>query len=607
MYPVMLQLLGRSVLVVGGGEVALRKVEGLLAEGARPTVIAPEAVATLEAHATRGAIELRRRAYQAGDVRGFALVFAATDDREVNVRVHDDACAEGLWVNVADVPDLCTFHLPARIRRGAMQVAVGSDGGAPFVVRRLRQMLERRLGPEWSEWMEAARHFRKAVRGRDLPPAAAERLYDRFFRESVDVERLRARVPRAEEIDGWLARAGGVESAVRPPPVRALHPGPWAGAARGPRVGLVSLVGGGPGDPGLLTVRARQRLLAADAVVYDRLAEGALPPDLPDRVELHSVGKEAGRHPVPQEEINALLVRLASSGKRTVRLKGGDPLVFGRGAEEADALRSAGIPFEIVPGVTAALGATAAAGIPVTHRGEAVRLTIVTAHEAAKRGGPQVRWEELARDPHATLVGYMGVASLPEIAAQLQRSGMPASTPAALVSRGTTAGQRVIVSTIARLHEAGLAAGIRPPAIFVVGPTVRKAASLDWFVSRPLAGERLGLFAGSDGVAATLDVAGAEVVEVPRPLGPAARVVLAAAPMSGFVLRSAAEVEAIDEELGTPGLEPQPRAVCLGRAAADRARALGWVRVEELAEGAAPEELVAVLATRGPSLDAQEA
>jgi uroporphyrin-III C-methyltransferase/precorrin-2 dehydrogenase/sirohydrochlorin ferrochelatase len=593
----MLDLRGRPVLVVGGGEVALRKVEGLLAEGARPTVVAPEVAPGIEALAGRGEIELWRRRHQPGDARGFALVFAATDDREVNVRVHDEARAEGLWVNVADVPDLCTFHLPARIRRGAMQVAVASDGGAPFVVRRLRQVLERRLGHEWSEWMEAARRFRQAVRALALPHAAAERLYDRFFRESVDVERLRARVPGAEELEGWLARAGGAESAARPSPVRALHPGPWASPARGPRVGLVSLVGSGPGDPGLLTVRARQRLLAADAVVYDRLAAGALPPDLPERIELHCVGKEAGHHPVPQEEINALLVRLATSGKRTVRLKGGDPFVFGRGGEEAEALRKAGVPFEIVPGVTAALGATACAGIPVTHRGESVRLTLVTAHESAKRGGPQVRWADLARDPHATLVGYMGVSSLPEVAARLLEAGMDGSTPAALVSQGTTAGQRVVVSTIARLHEAGLAAGIRPPAIFVVGPTVRRAGALDWFMSRPLAGERLGLFAGQGGLAPALDLAGAEVVEAPRPFGGAARVAIGAAPLTGFILRGPDEVEALEEERGIPGLDAEVRALCVGRAAADRARALGWTNLDEIAAGTSSEEIVEAIAS----------
>ncbi|HEY6105169.1 MAG TPA: uroporphyrinogen-III C-methyltransferase, partial [Anaeromyxobacteraceae bacterium] len=394
MYPVTLGLRGRPVLVVGGGEVALRKVEGLLAEGARLTVIAPEAVPAVEDLARLGTIELRRRPHRAGDSAGFTLVFAATDDRAVNARVFEEARDAGIWVNVADDPELCTFHLPARVERGALQLAIASGGGAPFVARRLRQMLERRFGPEWSEWMEAAARFRQAVRAAGLPRAAMERRYDAFFAATVDAERLRARVPRAAELGAWLAPRGDEAPG---PAARTRSAGGAAallpfvargGAAPGLRPGLVSLVGAGPGDPGLLTVRARRRLLSAEAIVYDRLAAAALPCDLSEGVELHCVGKEAGHHPVPQEEIDALLVRLALAGKRTVRLKGGDPFVFGRGGEEAEALRSAGVPYEVVPGVTAALGATACAGIPVTHRGESVRLTLVTAHESAKGDGP---------------------------------------------------------------------------------------------------------------------------------------------------------------------------------------------------------------------------
>jgi uroporphyrin-III C-methyltransferase/precorrin-2 dehydrogenase/sirohydrochlorin ferrochelatase len=601
----MLSLRDRPVLVVGAGEVALRKVEGLLAEGARLTVIAPQPLPAVEELAGRGAVELRRRCHRPGDVAGFALVFAATDDREVNARVFAEARRAGIWVNVADDPEYCTFHLPARVQRGALQLAVASDGGAPFVVRRLRQMLERRLGPEWSEWMEAASRFRQAVRALGTSRAAMERRYDAFFTASVDVERLRARVPGAAELAGWLAprgdeAAGAADRASAAGAVGALVPfAPRVRPASGPEPGLVSLVGAGPGDPGLLTVRARQRLLSAHAIVYDRLAAAALPCNLAGEVELHCVGKEAGHHPVPQAEINALLVRLALAGKRTVRLKGGDPFVFGRGAEEAEALRHAGVPYEVVPGVTASIGATAYAGIPVTHRGESVRLTLVTAHESAKGNGPQVRWDLLAQDRHATLVGYMGVSSLPEVAARLVAAGMPATTPAALVAQGTTASQRTVVSTIAGLHAAGVAAGVRPPAIFVVGPTVRHAAALDWFASRPLSGERLGVFAPAAELGPALDVAGADLVEMPRPLTPAARVVIGAVPLSGWLLRSAQEVEALEEERAVPGWHAEVRAWCLGPSAAERAHALGWRHVVELAEGAGPEAVVAAIADRG--------
>jgi uroporphyrin-III C-methyltransferase/precorrin-2 dehydrogenase/sirohydrochlorin ferrochelatase len=597
----MLSLRDRPVLVVGGGEVALRKIEGLLAQGARVTVVAPEPAPDVDALARQGAVELRRRGHQAGDVAGFVLVFAATDDREVNGRVCAEAREAGIWVNVADDPEFCTFHLPARVQRGAMQLAVASDGGAPFVVRRLRQMLERRFGAEWSEWMEAARRFRQAVRVLGLSHAEMERRYDAFFAGTVDVDRMRARVPTTVELAGWLTPRDDEASVAR----RSAEAGaallPFArrvGLVAGPPAGLVSLIGGGPGDPGLLTVRARQRLLAADAIVYDRLAATALPCDLRSEVALHCVGKEAGHHSVPQEEINALLVRLALEGKRTVRLKGGDPFVFGRGGEEAEALRSAGIPYEVVPGVTAGIGATACAGIPVTHRGESVRVTFVTAHESAKGNGPQVRWDLLAQDENATLVGYMGVANLPEIAEKLIAAGMPANTAAALVAQGTTASQRTVVSTIGGLHAAGVAAGIRPPAIFVIGPTVRHAAALEWFGRRPLSGERVGIFAPSVELGSALDMAGADVVEMPRPLTPASRVVLAAAPLTGWLLRSPEEVEALEEERGIAGWEAEARACCLGTDTAERAQALGWRNIVPIARGAGPEVVVAAIAER---------
>jgi uroporphyrin-III C-methyltransferase/precorrin-2 dehydrogenase/sirohydrochlorin ferrochelatase len=603
MYPVMLSVRERRVLVVGGGEVALRKIEGLLAEGARLTVVAPDVVPAIEELAGRGAFELRRRPYASGDAAGFTLVFAATDDRTVNERVHTEARDLGIWVNVADVPDLCTFHLPARVHRGALQLAVASDGGAPFVVRRLRQMLERRFGAEWSEWMDAAARFRQAIRGMRLPRAAAERRYDEFFSSTVDAERLQARVPTAAELEGWLApRADEAEEPAHPPASEGdVLPFPTRPtSAAGPQPGLVSLVGGGPGDPGLLTVKARKRLMAADAIVYDRLAAAALPCDLSADVELHCVGKEAGRHSVPQEEINALLVRLSLAGKRTVRLKGGDPFVFGRGSEEAEALRSVGLPYEVIPGVTAAIGATAYAGIPATHRGESVRLTLVTAHESAKGDGPQVRWDLLAQDPNATLVGYMGVANLPEVVEKLLAAGMPANTPAALVSRGTTSSQRTVVSILSGLCAAGAAAKVRPPAIFVIGPTVRHAGTLNWFTSRPLSGKRLGIFAPAGELSAALDLAGADVLETPRPLTPAARVVLETAAPDCWILRSPEEVEALEDERALPSWNPEIRACCVGAAAAERARARGWRRVVELSSMSEVAAIIAAVAGQSP-------
>ena len=329
MFPVWLSLKGRRCLVVGGGPVGLRKVLGLLDAEAQVVVVSPDVVPELTAMADAGRLVLEKRAYRGGEAaEGYALVFAATSSREVNRRVSDDAEAANVFANVADDPELCTFYLPGRVRRGPLEVAVASGGEAPFLLRRLRQALEQKLGPEWAEWARCAGRFRAAVREAALTPTEQETCFDQYVAGTLDGSRFTVRVPSAGEMRQWLAtdeRDG--ESAPLPD-----------AASTGVAPGLVSLVGAGPGCPGLLTLRGRERTLAADAIVYDRLAAGALPTDVPERVELHGVGKEAGRHPVPQEQINDLLVSLAKAGKRVVRFKGGDPYVFGRGSEEAEAL-----------------------------------------------------------------------------------------------------------------------------------------------------------------------------------------------------------------------------------------------------------------------------
>ncbi len=581
MYPVMLDVRGRKCLVVGGGGVALRKVQGLVEEGAHVTVVAPNVVEALRDMARAGEITLESRAYAGDASNGWLLIFAATDDRAVNAEVFQQAEALGVWCNVADDPELCSFHLPARVRRGPLQLAVASAGEAPFVVSRLRRLFERRLGQEWAEWVDAAARFRREVRTLGLDSSAENELFDLFFDATVDHDRLTARVPTSGEEQAWLQRPVDHHAVPEPTDNRPHVPG-----CRGRGLAtMVSLVGAGPGCPGLLTLRGRQRLAEADAVVFDRLASSALPCDLPAEVELHAVGKVAGNHPMPQEEINALLVRLAREGKRVVRLKGGDPYVFGRGGEEAEVLASEGIPFEVVPGVTSGVAALAWAGIPATHRREAVRLTLLTAHETAKSGGPQVRWELLAADEHATLVGYMGLTALPNVVGALLEAGMSPSTPAAMVQQGTTARQRRVIATLEELPAAVERAGIEPPALFAIGPTVRHAERLDWYGSLPLSGERLVMAASSGRLAALLESAGADVVLLPSPVTPAARVVMASLPLSGCVVRDRAEVDWLDRERENPGWGSDVRAWCLGDEAASRARERGWRRIVSLDEG----------------------
>jgi uroporphyrinogen III methyltransferase/synthase len=331
-------------------------------------------------------------------------------------------------------------------------------------------------------------------------------------------------------------------------------------------------------------------------VVYDRLAASVLPCDLPASTEIHSVGKEARHHPVTQEDINALLLRLAGEGKRVVRLKGGDPYVFGRGGEEAEALVEAGIPFEVVPAVTAGVAVPAYAGIPVTHRRETVRVTLVTAHEAVKSGGPQVRWDLLARDPHATLLGYMGVTSLPNVVEKLLAAGMAPQTPAALIERGTTPAQRIAAGTVAELPRLAATRKIRPPALFVIGPTVQHMARLNWLEQLPLFGERLLFGAPVGKMGEALARQGAEILEVPLPLRPAARIALGAGPLTGCVLRDPDEVDALDEERDGPGWSSETTAWCLCPRTAARARSLGWPRIVELPDGSDGAALAQALA-----------
>ena len=294
MYQLFLSLRKKRCLVVGGGGVALRKVEGLLGEEARVTIIAKDVIPALAVLAKKQEILLEQRAYCAGDASQFSLVFAATNDRQVNRQVSLDCEKIGIWVNVVDDPELCSFYLPARVNRGALQLAVASSGGAPFAVRRIRQLLERRLGPEWGEWIDAAARFRKSVRNKGLSVEERERCYEQFFQSTVDGERLTARVPSEEEMSTWqkaLALISGDPTLPIQEGVSASPPGEQRG--------FVSLVGGGPGDAGLLTVRGFQRLLRAQAVVYDHLAATVLPGHLGKEVELHCVGKRAGFHPVP--------------------------------------------------------------------------------------------------------------------------------------------------------------------------------------------------------------------------------------------------------------------------------------------------------------------
>lgn len=570
MYPITLDVRGQRCLVVGAGTVALRKIRGLLAEGAQVTVVAPDAIEPVLLLAHEGAIALHRRAFVESDIEGCRLAFVATGARAVDEAVARAAKQRGIWINVADVPDLCDFHLPSVVRRGDLHLTIASAGKAPFATRRMRQLLERKLGPEWGDWIEAAHRFRRQVQARGLSAAAADVAYDKFMAETVDAETLAVRVPAAGEAEAWIDARPSAKTSL----------------------GMVSLVGAGPGNPGLLTVAGLDRVRHADVVVYDRLAMPAIPLDLSDEVELCFVGKQPGHHPVPQAEIEMLLVRLAREGKRVVRLKGGDPFVFARGGEEALALKAAGIPCEVVPGITAGIAAPAAAGIPVTFRGQAVRLTFITAHE---EGTPQARWDLLANDAQATLVGYMGVSNLADVSSALIEAGMPSDTPAALVAQGTRAGQRLVRASVAELAKKAESEGIVPPAIFVIGKVAAYADELASWLGGSLRGARIAMFAPAMKLGELLRGAGAELLVVPTPMTKAARLVLGCMPHPTWIVRSTAELDILARERVQGAVFAEGLVVCASEHLARSAREMGSGNVAVVDFSLAEDDLVVQL------------
>lgn len=466
-YPLLLDLAGRPCAVVGGGAIAEGKVEPLVAAGARVTVIAPVLGPGLAAQHRAGRFAHVARAYQPGDLAGSFLVIAATGDPEVNHAVHAEATAAGALINVVDDVPYCQFILPSILRRGDLTVAVSTAGYAPALAVRVRERLERELGDEYGRFLELAAELRAPL-ARAVPDFQERKAIWYRLVDSDVLPLLRARQEararaRVTEITGVrLGEPVLDHNNVNHDHNNVNHPG------------TVCLVGAGPGDPKLITACGLELLRRADVVVYDRLVSPALLEEAPADAERVYVGKAPGGHCVPQDGINALLVREAQLGKTVVRLKGGDPYVFGRGAEEALACVEAGVAVEVVPGVSSVLGATASAGIPVTARGHAGGFAVIAAHRADERDDHD--WAALARMD--TLVVLMGVERLSHVVARLLGHGRAPDTPAAIVENGTLPSERVSVSTLGGLVGAAEAAGVRPPALIVIGEVVRLQSAL---------------------------------------------------------------------------------------------------------------------------------
>ena len=473
-FPLALEITGRRCVVVGSGLVAEGKVRALLDAGAAVVLIAEEISAGLAELARRGEVELVERAYRRGDLAGALLVFT-TGDRSQNAAVFAEAEATNVLCNAHQDSAHCHFASPTVTRRGDLVVAVSTGGRAPTLAGHVRDALSAGLPDEIGALIDLVAE----IRSENIAPAdTAER--GRLWRAALDHDVLGLLGSGQWEAARRLLRgvlaggsAAGPAGAMPVPPTVAAPPAeeePVGG-------GWVSIVGAGPGDPDLITVRGRAALDRADVVVHDRLVH----PDLVAGRVAVDVGKEPGRHPLPQDGINALLVALARQGKRVVRLKGGDPFLFGRGSEEAEALAAARVPFDIVPAPTSALAALAYAGIPATDRRAASSVAIVTGHSA---DGRAVDWDRVANATD-TLVVLMGLGRLSDIVDRLVAAGRPPATPAAVVSRGTLPDQRVVGAELARLPAVVAAAGLPGPALLVIGEVVRLSERIAWFGVEP--------------------------------------------------------------------------------------------------------------------------
>ncbi|WP_176508844.1 MULTISPECIES: siroheme synthase CysG [Pseudomonas] len=453
--PLFHKLQGGRVLVVGGGEIALRKARLLADAGAALRVVAPDIDGQLAALAREGGGEVLVRGYQAGDLVGCRLVIAATDDPGLNAQVSADAQALSLPVNVVDAPALCTVIFPAIVDRSPLVIAVSSGGDAPVLARLIRAKLEAWIPSAYGELAGLAARFRHKVKS--LYPDVNQRrgFWETVFQGPIAERQLAGQGAEAERL---------LQAMVEGAPVQ--------------QGGEVYLVGAGPGDPDLLTFRALRLMQQADVVLYDRLVAPAIIEMCRRDAERIYVGKRRADHSVPQDQINRLLVDLAQQGKRVLRLKGGDPFIFGRGGEEIEELAEHGIPFQVVPGITAASGCSAYGGIPLTHRDYAQSVRFVTGH--LKDGTSNLPWHDLVA-PAQTLVFYMGLVGLPTICAELIRHGRAASTPAALVQQGTTRNQRVFTGTLADLPELVARHEVHAPTLVIVGEVVQLRDKLAWF------------------------------------------------------------------------------------------------------------------------------
>ncbi|MDY7219571.1 siroheme synthase CysG [Denitrificimonas sp. JX-1] len=453
--PLFHKLRGRNVLLVGGGRLALRKAQVLLESGARVRVVAPSISVELQERVVRQQGECLWRAYQSEDMRGCSLVLAVTDQMSVNTKVAEQAQEQGIPVYAVGLPCLSSIIFPTIVDRSPLIVAVSTVGQAPVLARLVRAKIETLLPANYGHLAKLAARFRDQVKAW-LPQVQPRRVFwEDVFQGQVAEHVFAGRAQKAEQLL-----------------VDKIH------SASTQICGEVYLVGAGPGDPDLLTFKALRLMQQADVVLYDRLVSPAILALCRRDADRMYVGKQASEHSVPQEQINQRLVELAKQGRRVVRLKGGDPFIFGRGGEEIAELAAQHIPFQVVPGITAASGCSTYAGIPLTHRDYAQSVRFVTGHTIGNE--LDLPWLELAV-PLQTVVFYMGLGRLSNICQQLMAHGRSSDTPIALIERGTTPEQRVFTGTLADIEQRMEGQAVQSPSLIIVGEVVHLHGSLQWF------------------------------------------------------------------------------------------------------------------------------
>lgn len=459
--PLFVNLKREPCLVVGAGDIAARKIELLARAGGLITVISRQFSPAVLQIQHRYALVLLQKSFTADDVRGFKLVVSATDDPETNELVANSAKAQHILVNVVDNPALCSFIFPSIIDRSPLIAAVSSSGVAPVLARLLRAKIESLVPPSYGRLAQLAEKFRRTVQQHLATPTQRRIFWEQVFQGRIAEAVFAGNESHAEaELQQLLTET-------------------MRGTAKRD-TGEVYLIGAGPGAADLLTFRALRLLQQADVVVYDHLVSTDVL-DLARRdAEKIYVGKQRSKHTLAQEDINTLLIRLAQAGRRVARVKGGDPFIFGRGGEEIETLAAQHIPFQVVPGITAASGCAAYAGIPLTHRDYAQSCTFVTGH--LKNDTVHLNWTQLAA-PNQTIVVYMGSMGLEKICQALIAHGSPPDLPIALIEQGTTAQQRVIIGTLSTLAASVAEQPVTPPTLIIIGTVVSLHERLHWFQS----------------------------------------------------------------------------------------------------------------------------